>query len=103
VAIETADDLAAFFEIDDFGDAATYTPLAGAAVAVSGIFDAPQASRTITDMMDITAPQPQFVCRTSDMPNAAEGDTLIVRSATYTVRAVMTDGTGVTTLMLERA
>lgn len=103
MAIETADDLAAFFGIDDFGDAATYTPLAGAAVTVNGIFDAPQASRTITDMMDITAPQPQFVCRTSDMPNAAEGDTLAVRSVTYTVRAVMTDGTGVTTLMLERA
>jgi hypothetical protein len=102
MAIESADDLAVFFGIDDFGDAATYTPLAGSPKTVNGIFDEPQASRTVTDMMDVTIPAPQFVCRTSDMPSAAEGDTIVIRAVTYTVRVVMTDGTGVTTLMLER-
>lgn len=103
MAVESAADLAIFFGIDDFGDAATYTPLVGAAVTVNGIFDNPQASRTVTENMDITAPSPQFVCRTSDLPSVAEGDAIAIRSVNYTIRAVLTDGTGVTTLMMERA
>ena len=103
MAVESADDLAVFFDVDDFGEAATYTPLAGSPSTVNGIFDNPQASRTVTDMMDVTIPAPQFHCRTADVSSAVEGDSLTIRSTSYTVRAVMTDGTGTTTLMLERA
>ena len=119
MAVETATELAIFFDVDDFGTAATYTP-AGAgqggqgqggqgqgqggsqAVTVNGIFDNPQASRNATDLLDITIPAPQFVCRTSDVANAAEGDSLVVNSVSYTVRVVLTDGTGVSTLLLEK-
>lgn len=103
MAVETADDILDFFALDDFAEAATYTPLAGGARSVQGIFDAPQASRNATDMMDITIPAPQFVCRTADVPSAADGDSLVIRSVTYYVRVVLDDGTGVSTLILERA
>lgn len=102
MAVETATELAVFFDVDDFGTAATYTPVGGEAVTVNGIFDNPQASRNATDLLDITIPAPQFVCRTSDVANAAEGDSLVVNSVSYTVRVVLTDGTGVSTLLLER-
>lgn len=102
MAVETATELAIFFDVDDFGTAATYTPVGGGAVTVNGIFDNPQASRNATDLLDITIPAPQFVCRTSDVANAAEGDSLVVNSVSYTVRVVLTDGTGVSTLLLER-
>ena len=54
-------DLDDFFSLDDFGTAASYTQDGGIPVSVNGIFDNPQASRSATDMMDITIPSPQFV------------------------------------------
>lgn len=102
MAVETATELAIFFDVDDFGTAATYTPDGGAASTVNGIFDDPQASRNATDLLDITIPAPQFVCRTSDVSSVAEGDALVVNSVSYTIRVVLTDGTGVTTLLLEK-
>lgn len=100
--IESDADLLDFLSLDDFAEAATYTPLAGSPVTIQGTFDAPQASRNITEMMDVTIPAPQFVCRTVDVPNAADGDSISIRSVSYYVRVVITDGTGITTLMLER-
>lgn len=102
MAVETADDILDFLGIDDFAENATYTPSGGSASTVVGIFDAPQASRSITDMGDVTIPAPQFVCRTIDVSAVAEGDALTVRSVAYYVRVVLHDGTGVTTLLLER-
>lgn len=101
--IESSADLLDFLPLDDFAETATYTPLAGSPVTIQGIFDAPQASRNITEMMDVTIPAPQFVCRTVDVPNAADGDSITIRSVAYYVRVVITDGTGISTLMLERA
>lgn len=103
MAVETSADLLDFFELDDFADTATYTPVGGQASDVLGIFDNPQASRNATDLMDITIPAPQFVCRTVDVPNAADGDSIVIRTISYYVRVVLTDGTGVSTLILERA
>ena len=102
MGVESAADILDFFELDDFADTATYTPVGGSPVSVNGIFDAPQASRGATDLMDITIPSPQFVCRTADAPSAADGDEIIIRSVSYNVRVVLTDGTGVSTLILEK-
>lgn len=102
MAVETSLDILDFFALDDFAENAIYTPAGGAASTVQGIFDAPQASRNATDMMDITIPAPQFVCRTVDVPNAADGDAIVIRSTNYQVRVVLTDGTGVSTLLLEK-
>jgi len=49
----------------------------------------------------VTSSDPQFVCRTSDVSSAAEGDALVTGSVDYTIRDVIDDGTGMTTLMLE--
>lgn len=100
--VESAADILDFFGLDDFADAATYTPVSGGASTVQGIFDNPQASRNATDLMDITIPAPQFVCRTADVPNAADGDLIVIRTVSYNVRVVLNDGTGVSTLILEK-
>ena len=102
MGVESAADILNFFEVADFADTATYTPVSGSAVSVTGIFDEPQASRNATDLIDITIPSPQFVCRTVDVPAAADGDQLIIRAIAYTVRVVLNDGTGVSTLILEK-
>ena len=49
----------------------------------------------------VTSGDPQFVCRTSDVSSAAEGDALVTGSVNYTIRDVIDDGTSMTTLMLE--
>jgi hypothetical protein len=102
MGVETAADILDFFELDDFADTATYTRVGGSAASIVGIFDEPQASRGATDLMEITIPSPQFVCRTADVPLAADGDQIIIRTIAYTVRVVLTDGTGVSTLILEK-
>jgi hypothetical protein len=118
MGVESTADILDFFELDDFADTATYTPVGGSgggggggpgpgpgggtSTTIVGIFDEPQASRNATDLMDITIPSPQFVCRTADVPLAADGDQIIIRTIAYTVRVVLTDGTGVTTLILEK-
>jgi hypothetical protein len=102
VPVESPADILDFFELDDFADAATYTPAGGGSSTINGIFDAPQASRNATDLMDITIPAPQFVCRTVDAPNAADGDGIVIRTVAYKVRVVLNDGTGVSTLLLEK-
>ena len=103
MGIESTDDLLDFFELDDFADSAKYTPLNKRGYTIKGIFDNPQASRNAGNLLDITVPSPQFVCRTADVPSAADGDSIVIRSVSYYVRVVLTDGTGVTTLILEKA
>jgi hypothetical protein len=102
MGVESTADILDFFEVDDFAEVATYTRVGGNAVSVTGIFDEPQASRNATDLIDITIPSPQFVCRTADVPLAADGDAIVIRTVSYTVRVVLTDGTGVSTLILEK-
>lgn len=102
MGVESNDDLAIFFELDDFGTEAVYTKVGKRPYKVMGIFDNPHASVTATEMMDVTIPKPSFVCRTSDIPDAEEGDTMKIRNVYYKLRVVATDGLGVTTLLMER-
>lgn len=96
-------DLDDFFSLDDFGTAATYTQAGGIPVTVNGIFDNPQASRNATEMLDVTMPSPQFVCRSADVDGISEGDNLRIGTVNYTVRVILSDGLGVTTMMMEKA
>ena len=56
---------------------------------------------TPDDALGGCSADPQFVCRTSDVSSAAEGDALVTGSVNYTIRDVIDVGTGMTTLMLE--
>ena len=85
MAIEGATERAVFFDTDDFGVASSYTPAGGAASTVNGIFDN------------------DFICATADLPGAAAGgDAITISSVAYTVRVIQAEGTGVTTLVLEK-
>jgi hypothetical protein len=98
--VETAADQIAI--LADFGESAQYTPVGGALTTITGIFDNAYEAVDAGGTVPIAITQPHFVCRTSDVPNAADGDALVVRSINYIVRVVMSDGTGITDLMLER-
>ena len=103
MGVESDSDLSDFFVIDDFAITAKYTAIGKTAKTIKGIFDNPQVSINASDMLDVTIPSPKFVCRTVDVPNAAEGDAMVINSTSYYVRVVLNDGTGVSTLIMEKA
>ena len=103
MAVETADDLTIFFSIDDFGLAGSYTLNGGATSTINGIYDNEFLEVDPQSGVGIVSAEPRFMCRSSDVPaTAAPGDALVVNSINYTVRVIQPDGTGVTTLVLER-
>lgn len=103
MAVETATELAVFFDADDFGVAATYTPSGGSPATVNGIFDNEFFEVEAGGEIAVAMEQPRFTCRTSDVSTAAEGDSITINSTAYTVRVVQSDGTGVTVLVLEES
>lgn len=98
--VETADDRALL--LADFGVSATFTPSGGVGSAVTGILDNDYEAVDAGGSVSFAVTRPRFVCRTADIPAAAEGDTLAVSGVTYVIRVVMPDGTGMTELMLEK-
>ena len=102
MAVETADDRAIFVGVDDFGTAATYTLQGGGSSTVNGIFDNEFVEVDAGGGFGVAMQQPRFQCRTADISSAAEGDTIVISSVTYTVRIVQDDGTGMTMLVLEK-
>ena len=102
MAVESLDDLAVFLSVDDFGVAATYTPTGGSATTVNGIFDNDIIEVDAGGNIPMAVRQPRFLCRTSDVSNAVEGDALVVSATNYTIRVVDHDGTGMTVLALEK-
>ena len=103
MAVETATELAVFFDADEFGVAATYTPSGGSTATVNGIFDNEFFEVEAGGEIAVAMEQPRFTCRTSDVSTAAEGDSITINSIAYTVRVVQSDGTGVTVLVLEES
>ena len=102
MAVESAADRAIFLDVDDFGSAATYTPNGGSAATVNGIFDNDFVEVDAGGGVGIALQQPRFVCRTADVSTASEGDAIIISAVNYTIRIVQDDGTGMTTLVLEK-
>lgn len=88
-----AENLAPFFATGDFAVAATLN-----GVAVNGIFDA-EYSEPLGNLAEGRAPI--FTCALSSIPSVTHGQTLVIGAASYTVRGVEPDGTGVVVLRLE--
>jgi hypothetical protein len=97
MAVETADDRAIFIGVDDFGVAATYS-----GGTINGIFDNDFVEVEAGGGVGFALQQPRFLCRTADVINAAEGDAITISGISYIMRIVQDDGTGMTTLVLEK-
>ena len=100
MAVETAADRAALFEIDDFGIVAYY--LRGRIThRVIGIFDNIYVTVDIAEVGYASA-EPEFLMQSSQVPSGAvQGDTITINSIAYIVRNIEPDGTGITRLRLQ--
>jgi hypothetical protein len=85
----------------DFGEVMTFTPAGGSASQITAIFDNAYQAVDAGGTVAFAVSQPKIMCRTSDVSNATEGDTIIHNSVTYTMTIVMDDGTGMSEIMLE--
>ena len=97
MAVESAADRAAFFDVDDFGVAGNYN----SGTTVNGIFDNEYYGAAEGGEVSLESSNPAFLCRSADVPSAAHSDTLVGNSASYVVIGVQPDGTGMTALILE--
>lgn len=100
MAVETAADRAVFFDVDDFGVAATYRRGVTDST-VNGIFDNEFVQVEVAEV-PYDSTEPVFYCQTADLPSGyTVGDRLTVNSVYYTIREFQPDGTGVSKLRLE--
>ena len=101
MAVETDTIRSVFFDTDDYGQEATYTPAGGSASTINGILvkeaEDIEGGGEIGVIYSVTT----FTCRTADVSSAAFGDSLATGGTTYTVRKVEPDGNGITVLTIE--
>ena len=96
-------DRAPSFDTDDFATASSCTPTGGPASTVNGIFDNEFFEVDPLSGVGVVSAQPRFVCTTADLPSgAASGDAITIDGTAYTVRVIQPEGTGVTTVVLEK-
>ena len=99
MAVET--DVERAIMLADFGESVTYTPSGGSASTITGIFDKEYQAVDTGGEVAFAVEQARLAVKTSDVANAAEGDSVVISGVNYIVRVVMNDGTGLTDLALE--
>lgn len=86
----------------DFGVDSVYTPEKGASKTVKVIFDRDFQEADAGGSVAFVLEFPRVVGRTSELADAAEGETLSIEGVTYHIMVVMHDGQGMTELRLEK-
>jgi len=85
MTVETAEDLAVFFDTGDFGEGATYRPASGPDVLVTVIVDQP--TREVQLFGGATrAPAVSVQLRVSEVAQPRKGDSIVIGGTTYAVR-----------------
>ena len=89
-----AEDLAAYFDTTSwFAQSATLD-----GVTVAGIFDSPY----LQAFDGIASAAPSFTLPSTSAASATSASVLVLAGTSYRVRSVQPDGTGISTLVLER-
>ena len=101
MALESATDLANFFDTDAHGVAVTYTPAGGSSKTVNVIFEN-QYILVDEGEVGVNATIPVVTCKSSDVSGIAVDDTFLIDSVTYKVKVIRPDGTGVSEIQLEQ-
>ena len=102
MAVETDDDRS--YLLADFGVTAIYMRhlIYGSEKTITGIFDNDMQEVDVGGNATFSIAVPRFLCKTSDVPVAAEDDTLTISGTKYLILSVFSDGQGMTELRLEK-
>jgi len=101
MVLETAADLAGFFDTDAHGVSATIT-IGGSSSTINVILNKEYFAIDPGLGIDVEGTQPVVTGRTSDMSGVDNEDTITIDSITYNIVSTQPDGTGVTALVLEQ-
>ena len=93
------EDLSIF--MDDFSQEVSFTLADTSTLTVDAIFDNAFYNTQLHDF-DTTFVQPRLTCITSEIEDLAQNDSVMVGTITYYVFELQQDGTGMTTVILER-
>ena len=99
MVLESSADLAGYFDTDANGSAATIT-IDGSGSSINVIFNK-EYFEIPGGEVGVESSQPVMYCRSSDVTNVEQGDTIQVDSVTYNIVKVEPDNTGVTVLFGE--
>jgi hypothetical protein len=103
MAIAFAADVLQLLNLGDFAVSITYRRKGALGDSViNAIFDNETVPTDAGGFVTVHEEQPRVTCRTADIPYIAETDEMIISEVRYKVRAWVHDGTGVTTVQLER-
>src|SRR5262245_36015628 len=109
MAVETDADRLLFLNPDEFGVVITYAGFE----SINGILDADYFAVELGTQVPVEGARLRLICRSADLPQGGvHGDQAIITAVAttvdpallgeYLVREVQPDGTGMTTLVLER-
>lgn len=99
LAAQITADLDTFFDVSGFAVSASYVH-GTTTTSIAVLFDKPYLENELAAAVGIESNRPTCRAKTSDVANAAHGDTLTINAITYTVVGVQPDGNGVSTLIL---
>ena len=105
MSIPFDNDLSLMISVEDFGVAATLTPVGSSATTLKGFFDRALEEQETDGALPIIMRTPMFTCRSTDIvayAAAMDGALIVINSVSYLVREVTDDGTGVSELRLEK-
>ena len=91
------DDLTDILSIEEFAVSVTYD-----GGTITGIFDNETVPVEAGGFVPVHEEQPRLTCRTADVPSITYDQVMVIGAVTYKVKAWVHDGTGVTTVQLER-
>ena len=91
------DDLTSILLVDEFATAVTDD-----GGTIYGIFDNETVPVDAGGYVQVHQEQPRLTCRTADIPTISEDEQMVINSITYDIKAWVHDGTGVTTVQLEK-
>ena len=94
------EELAEFFEVDEHGTAANYTPSGGSASSITVIFRHDYFLEDVGNV-GVETQQAVITVQTSKVPGIAHGDLIEIESTNYNVVGVRPDGTGISEIVLE--
>lgn len=101
MGVESSDDLAAFFSLDDFGTSATYLPSGGGSSTVIGIFDLEFVEILENDTgAAVEGRRPVLTCRTSDVSSLSHDDQFTINAVTYDVVGIEPTADGAVTKII---
>ncbi len=100
--INTQDEVDAFFDVNDPGrESIQYVEYGAASKPIVVIWDEQYAATSVEGLEAMNF-KPNALCRSVDVPNATDKDTVVRNSQTYYVIDVRPDGTGITRLIFSK-